>query len=164
MSITAERLREVLDYNPESGEFRWLLATNSMVRVGMIAGSINRGGYSLICIDGGRYLAHRLAFLFMTGKFPELDVDHTDGDTANNSWTNLREATVSENHANSRRRCDNTSGHKGVSFRKASQNWCAQIQVNGRKMYLGLFESAEAAHAAYLAAAQRYFGEFARAA
>lgn len=163
-SLSAERLREVLSYDPLTGEFRWLVSTARRIRVGDIAGfEIDRGRRG-IKVDGSQYQAHRLAFLHMTGNFPDIEVDHIDTDPSNNRWANLREATRSENNANTRRNRRNTSGYKGVSWHKRDRKWCAQIHVSGRDIHLGQFSSPEEAHAAYVAAATKHFGEFARAA
>jgi hypothetical protein len=155
--ITAERLREVLDYDPLTGRFTWRV-TSRRTRAGQIAGRYNQG-YWKIGIDGKLYLAHRLAWLYMTGEFPTLNIDHIDRDGTNNRWSNLREATQAQNLANSRRYCNNKGGFKGVLQRGPS--WLAQIQPNGRPIHLGMFPTPEAAHAAYMAAARKYFGEFA---
>jgi hypothetical protein len=160
-NLSAERLREVLSYDPLTGEFRWLMASNPRVHVGKIAGCANSHGHWLIGIDGTQYYAHRLAFLYMTGKFPDLDVDHADGDRSNNRWANLREATDSLNQANARRPSHNTSGFKGVHWDRQKQKWRTAVRMQGRDIKLGFFDKPEEAHAAYLAAATRHFGEFA---
>jgi hypothetical protein len=113
----------------------------------------------MIWIDGKRYYAHRLAWLYMTGKFPDQQIDHIDQDGTHNIWRNLREATNTQNAANSRRR-NNASGFKGV-FWQRSRRWRASIMVNSRRIHLGYFNTPEEAYAVYLAAAQKYFGEFA---
>jgi hypothetical protein len=159
--LTAERLRELLEYNPETGDFIWLVATGRRVHVGDVAGSTDSGGYRHIRIDGELYRAHRLVFLYMTFAFPDSDVDHRDGDRANNRWGNLRTATASQNAANSTRPATNTSGFKGVSWHKKDQKWEARIMVNSRKLHLGYFDTPEAGHQAYMAAAAKHFGEFA---
>jgi hypothetical protein len=160
--LTAERLRELLSYDPLTGDFRWLVATSFRRDVGRIAGHINSRGGKVIRADRVLYQAHRLAFLYMTGKFPALDVDHADGNPSNNRWENLREASMSENIANSRRPSHNRSGFKGVSWDKTT--WRARIGINGQDISLGSFKTPEEAHAAYIVAAVKYFGEFARAA
>jgi hypothetical protein len=164
MSLTAERLRELLHYNPETGIFTRLVRTARRVRVGDIAGSLNRGGYWQIAVDGRSYLAHRLAWFYMTGKWPTGDLDHHNLCGSDNSWTNLRQATDSQNNANRRLRSTNTSGLKGVSWSKARSKWHARIKINGKDRHLGFSDCRAAAHFAYVIAADEAFGEFARAA
>jgi hypothetical protein len=164
--ITAEQLREVLLYDPDTGVFRWWAPgpRSRRARVGQIAGGYDVGyrgdGYWKIRIDGRRYKAHRLAWLYMTDKFPEQEIDHIDRDGTNNRWFNLREATHSQNAVNARYIWKNKLGIKGV--RQASPSrYQARIRVNDRSINLGCFATPEAAHAAYVAAKRKYFGEFA---
>jgi hypothetical protein len=97
----------------------------------------------------------------MEGWMPR-QVDHQDLDKANNCWSNLRAADASKNSSNRGLREDNTSGYKGVCWHKKAGKWTAMIQLNNRSIYLGLYETAEGAAAAYRTAAESYFGEFAR--
>jgi len=158
--ITADRVREVLRYDANTGVFTWLVSVGC-VKVGDIAGSGDGDGYVAIMIDGRHYKAHRLAWLYVTGELPSLQIDHANGTRDDNRWANLREATQSQNLANSSRRSDNTSGFKGVGQRRG--RWRAQIRKDGRRIHLGTFSTPEAAHAAYLKAANDHHGEFARA-
>lgn len=162
--ITVERLREVLRYAPGAGEFRWRVSPSRGVMAGAVAGTTCWRGYRHIKISGRLYLAHRLAWLWAHGEWPDGDIDHIDGDRANNRLSNLRIATRSQNLANTRRHRDNASGFKGVTWVPRVQKWMAQIRVGGRTKYLGYFATPEEAHAAYLEAARQAFGEFARAA
>lgn len=118
----------------------------------------------MIGIDGTRYLAHRLAFLYMTGAWPDCDVDHINLDRADNRWGNLRQATRSQNMANGKLRSSNTSGFKGVTWVSRLSKWRAEIVKDGRKKAIGHFATPECAHAAYMAEAGRVFGEYARSA
>jgi hypothetical protein len=95
---------------------------------------------------------------------PGIDVDHEDRDGLNNQRLNLRIATRTQNQGNSSRRKDNTSGVKGVTWNKQHQQWRAQIQVNGKKQHLGYFRNTHSAASAYINAAKKHFGQFARAA
>jgi HNH endonuclease len=149
-----------LHYDDQTGEFRWLKRTGPRVRAGQIAGFLNRDRYRLIAIDGRGYPAHRLAWLYMTGKWRSLVIDHRDGDPSNNRWANLRRATRSQNSANRRVPRHNPWGLKGVSHRRGK--WYANICKRGRKQFLGTFSTPQAAHAAYAKAARNLFGEFAR--
>ncbi len=165
---TRTRLNEVLCYQPEVGLFYWLPKSGfgrepnrwNAKHAGMVAGGLNAGGYRDIRIDGVMLKAHRLAWLFMTGEWPSVQIDHIDGNPSNNRFDNLRLADVSQNQANGRRRVDNTSGFKGAC--RNGNKWVAYITSNKRRIHLGLFGSAEAAHAAYCRAAVQLNGEFAR--
>lgn len=159
-AITQDRLKEVLRYDPETGLFTWLVATGRRMRVGSVAGTKSSEGYIRIAVDGKIYRAHRLAFLYMTGEWPHDQVDHCDTDRTNNRWLNLRPASNSQNAAN--KRATSSTGYKGVY--KNGIGYAAQITVGGKNIYLGQFSTPEQASAAYVAAANDNFGEFARAA
>lgn len=162
--VTPDRLKEVLNYDPESGLFTWLCVPNNRITIGQIAGNIGIQGYVIIKVDRRLYRAHRLAWLYMTGQWPKAQIDHRDLNATNNSWANLREATRSQNCYNQGARTNNTSGYKGVSWHKASGKWTAQTRINGKAAHLGLFGTAELAHRAYIEAAREHHGEFARVA
>jgi len=178
-SITQEYLKSILDYNPDTGIFVWRErpveyfkdgkqtkehncnawnAKNS----GKQTGSQNSGGYLLIWIKNKIYSAHILAYIYMTGKQPDKDIDHKNGNPSDNRWVNLRLATDSQNQANSKTPRTNTSGFKGVSYIKRDNKYQAQIIVSGKNIYLGYFETPEKAHKTYCEAAEKYYGEFAR--
>lgn len=158
--LTPKRLRELLHYDHINGIFTWTSRTSNRVKVGNIAGNLAPSGYIQIMIDGRNYTAHRLAFLYMIGEWPE-QVDHKDMNRSNNAWDNLRPTDDTLNLANRRVRSDQKSSlPKGV-YRNGN-GYCARIQVARRKVYLGQFASPEAAATAYREAAERYFGEFAR--
>jgi hypothetical protein len=162
--LSEERLREILHYDPETGEFRWLERLGYSIRVGDIAGCLNKvTGYRVITVCGRTYKAHQLAWLYMTGTWVRPTIDHRDLDRANNRWSNLRRATMSANGANRRRLPNNTSGFKGVHQDRQSGRWVARVRKDGQTHYLGRFATAQAAHEAYVAGAKRLFGEFARA-
>ena len=161
MKPSAERIRELLDYDPLTGVILWRVSPSPNVRAGSVAGA-DCEGYRLIRICGGRYKGHQLVWLYMTGEWPSRQIDHIDTDRANNRWDNLRLATTSQNKANMGRRADNTSGFKGVSWYSRTNRWVAQIGFQGRTKRIGYFQTPEAAHSAYCAEAARLFGEFAR--
>jgi hypothetical protein len=160
--LTRARLRELLHYDPATGEFRWLKRVSRPTRVGDAAGALEINGYRKITIEGRQYRAHHLAWLYMTGQWRSGLIDHRDGDRSNNRWDNLRRATASQNCANRRLPRNNKCRLKGVT-RTESHRWRAGIHKNGRRRHLGIFSTPEAAHAAYVAAARKLFGEFARA-
>ena len=159
--LTAKRLRELLHYDPETGVFRWV-ARGHNTTSGTVAGYLHKKGYQMIAIDGRQYRAHRLAWLYVHGFWPSDQIDHIDGIRHNNHIANLRQATNCQNCQNSKRPCNNTSGFKGASWHRQIGKWKAQIMVDGDKIYLGIFATAEEAHAAYCAAAVQHYGEFAR--
>jgi hypothetical protein len=160
IELTAERLREVLDYDKISGLFTWKYPINNRIKVGDIAGYIAQG-YWRISVDGKTYLGHRLAWLYVTGEWPVLHIDHEDTNRSNNAFKNLREATVAQNHFNIGITASNTSGFKGVSWFNRTRKWRARITIEGCNKTIGYFETKEAAHKAYCQAAVKHYGEFA---
>jgi hypothetical protein len=160
--ITQAELRSVVSYDPETGCFRWL-RTKARATAGVAAGGPNQNGYWKIAINRKRYYAHHLAFLYMTGEVPRM-VDHADGDGLNNRWVNLRPCDKKTNAQNMKTPKSNTSGAKGVTWARRERKWQAQIKVDGRHINLGHFDSVDEAAQAYLNAANRHFGDFARAA
>lgn len=169
--LTADFVRQILNYDPETGIFIWKIrkirfGNEHADRIfnghfgGNAAGSIAPEGYVVIGVQGKVYRAHRLAWLYMTGEWPDRDIDHINGDKSDNRIANLRSATKIENKRNRRRNTDNTSGCKGVSWHKRDQKWYARIMVDGKSKSLGYYKSLQSAHAAYCAASQKYHGEF----
>jgi hypothetical protein len=155
-----ERLIELFSYDPATGVVRRKIAAARMA-AGSVVGDVTSTGYLRVSVDGSRYRLHRVIWKMVTGCDP-LDIDHEDLDKMNNRWGNLREATKAQNSQNTSIRADNTSGFKGVCFHKRSGKWLARIYVNRRQTCLGLFDDAASGHSAYVAAAARSFGEFAR--
>lgn len=160
--LPISRLREVLTYDPQTGVFRWA-APRQKCAVGAIAGRTDNRGYWRITVDGCVYLAHQLAWFYVYGAWPEATIDHRDLDKRNNSISNLRLATHSQNRANVPARRNNKSGLKGVTWRQDREMWRANCHIDGRQTHLGYFHTKEEAHAAYRHAATSHFGEFARA-
>jgi hypothetical protein len=149
--LTQAELMRVLSYQAETGIFRYALSTNKRIRVGDIAGTIMRG-YPRIKIDGTVYEAHRLAWLYVHGSWPAGQVDHINGVTTDNRISNLRDVTQSGNAQNRRiAQRNNQSGFLGVSVHGIGK-WQADIRINGKKKYLGIYSSPEDAHQAYLKA------------
>ena len=149
--LTAQRLRELLDYDPETGNFTWRVGIGSRAKAGTAAGCKDHMGYFTIGIAGRCYRSHRLAWLYMTGSWPIHFIDHLDGNGENNAIANLRDVHTSINSQNQRHaRCDNSHGFLGVS--RSRSRWQARIMVDGARKYLGIFQTPEAAYAAYLTA------------
>lgn len=145
MTITQEELKKFLHYNPETGIFVWLIKPAKSIRIGDVAGTvhIDKGGknYIRIRLNHKRYRAHRLSWLYMTGEFPDNDIDHINGDGIDNRWSNLRDVTATENKKNTRIQSNNTSGICGVRLDTRSEKWIAVIKVNYNKKHLGCFDN-----------------------
>lgn len=163
--LTQEALKAILHYDPETGAFTWLVDQGRAKRgsiTGVRPASRDDGRPAIIKIHGKLYRAHRLAFLYMTGRWPAELVDHIDCDPSNNRWDNLREANKSQNAANSRQRTGVKSKRKGAFFHKRTRKWRSQIGINGKQIFIGTFNSEESAWAAYCTKARELFGKFAR--
>lgn len=159
--LTAEEVREIFHYDPATGVLLWRKRHNG-VRPDRVAGCAHQQGYIAVHVRGAGYLAHRLAWAYVTGQWPECEIDHIDLDKSNNRWVNLREAEPYQNCANRKVRSDSGTGIKGVQFRDSKKKWRATLCVKGKKRHLGHFDTAEEAHAAYVIAASRAHNEFAR--
>lgn len=149
--LTAERLREILDYDPNTGIFTRRVRTSNCVQIGDVAGGLCHN-YLSVSVDGRRYLAHRLAWLYMYGELdPNLEIDHINGTPTDNRITNLRQVSSRTNKENRHcRRPDTKSGFLGVY--PNGNHWQAKIVVKGCVKCLGTFVTPEEAHEAYLKA------------
>lgn len=173
-------VREFLDYDPAAGTFIWrarlprhflgegrfsALAECNLWngrQAGKSAGSVTSSGYLQIKTNRhGHHLAHRLAWLYMTGRWPIMQIDHIDGNRLNNKWSNLREASQSQNSANATAR-PSSSGYRGVSWYKTKNCWRAHIKAQGKGIHLGYFSDPKKAAEAYREAAKKYHGDFTR--
>lgn len=142
-NITQAELKRRLHYNPKTGIFTWLISNNRSVKIGAVAGYFNCSYNSVgIKIDGKLFAAHRLAWLYMKGYFPEHEVDHKSGIRSDNRWVNLRHVTHSCNMQNQKINDRNTSGFPGVSWNKSAKKWSSRIKINEKEIYLGLYDDA----------------------
>ena len=153
--ITQKRLKELFKYSKESGVFTRLVSLGN-TRSGSVAGHKNADGYLDIVIDKKTYKAHRLAWLYETGRLPKDEIDHIDRVRDNNIFCNLREATRQENVRNNGLREVNTSGFTGIHWRSDSSQWRARINHNGGRVNLGSFDRLSDAVLERLKAEQRY--------
>lgn len=156
--LTQGLLYEALSYNPETGEFTWRICPSKKIRVGQSAGCKDGHGYILIGLYGEHYLAHRLAWLYMFGRWPDNKVDHIDGNGMNNRRSNLRDVSDKVNSENRRKRTKFSSKYLGVSYAKDRNLWTAHIQVNCKQKNLGRFKSEEEAYSVYLQAKRAMHG------
>lgn len=158
LQLSQQMVRELFVYNPKTGLFI-NRKSRGAAKKGSISGTVNTLGYVQIQIAGKLQYAHRLAFLYMTGRWPD-QIDHIDRVRNNNAWSNLRESTQAENTLNTSLRSDNKTGVKGVIFDKSRNLWRAEIAVNGVTKYLGRFPTKESAEVAVTSARLELHGEF----
>lgn len=138
--MNQSEVREILNYDEKTGEFTWRTKISHKVVIGRLAGHINDSGYRIIKIKGIRYRAHRLAWLYIYGEWPEQQIDHINGRREDNRIINLRSATPRDNSKNQKRRVDNQSGCTGISKHSLANRWVAQITLDGKSTYLGIYE------------------------
>ena len=151
-TLTQNRVKDILNYDPISGIFTWKVNVSSTGRAGNVAGSANKAGYLLIRVDKKLYLAHRLAALYREGEFPPALIDHLDMNKSNNSWANLRHATKAENSQNKMKAQSNNSktGLLGVFWSEQQKMWGAKVNVNRRQHHAGFHSTPELAYEAYV--------------
>lgn len=161
MTITVDRLREVLNYDRATGVFRWRISVAQSVKAGDEAGTLSDRGYVRIQIDGVIYRAHRLAWLHVYGVWPSSRIDHRDGIGSHNWIDNLREATQAQNSKNRKVNKNNSTGHKGVTILPSGR--CRSlIRCDGKNVHIGYFDTPEEASKAYQMKAKELFGDFHR--
>lgn len=159
--LTAQRLRHFLSYDPDTGVFTWVRHHKRTDVIGKKAGC-KSNGYLIIRIDQHNYMAHRLAWFYMTGEWPEDQIDHRNLVRSDNRWSNLRAANNGQNMQNIHAHSDSLTGVKGVTMDHRNGRYNAKIMVDRQSYYLGGFDTADEAGAAYVEAAKRLHGEFAR--
>jgi hypothetical protein len=155
-----DKRRAAPRYDAYTGAFFWRVDRGQRFRAGQEAGTLHSSGYIIIGFEGKYYKAHRLAWLFTYGEWPERDLDHINHKTSDNRIVNLRECTSSQNQANRSSNRNNSSGYRGVTFHKKLGKYQAAIRVNRKPVHLGTFITAVDAAAAYETAARSYFGDF----
>ena len=147
--ITHDHIRTILDYNPKTGEFTWKTHKRRPDLIGKKAGSPTNAGYWAIAINNQKRFAHRLAWLYMTGKHPLKHIDHKDGNKQNNAFSNLREVDRVGNLQNMRKATKaNKVGFLGVSQHQGK--WRTQIMIDGERIRVSGFDTPEQAHEKYL--------------
>lgn len=155
--LTAERLREVLRYDPETGVFTKRFKEGKWP-TGHVVGSYDAHiGYVRMVVDGGYYLAHRLAWLYVHGEWPKEQIDHRNQNGQDNRIANLREATNALNCQNRGVRVDTPHGHKGVYWNKRLNKWVASAQIAGKQKHLGVYSDKEEAVQARRAAEAAHY-------
>jgi hypothetical protein len=154
--VTAARLRELLHYDPDTGIFTRKVRTSHRINVGDKAGSLRPDGYLKISLHHKAFLSHRLAWLYMTGEWPEHQIDHINGVRTDNRFVNLRDVTPTHNQQNQRvaHVRNKSCGLLGVTLAR-NNKWQAQICVNKRQTFIGLFDTPQEASEAYLTAKRK---------
>jgi hypothetical protein len=148
--ITQSELKQLLDYDPNTGVFTWKVRKTNKIQIGDKAGNLSCKGYIVIAINQKSYKAHRLAWLYIVGDWPTDMIDHVNGCKSDNSWENLRDVSHRGN-------CCNRDKHRngklpGTSWYQHHKKWRAQIRINGKIEHLGYFDTEEEASHAYLKA------------
>lgn len=163
--LSIERLREVLDYDPQTGVLKWRFRTSPNAKLDEPAGTIGKHGYRKIRLDDRHYPSSHLAWFHYYGVVPAGIIDHANGDKTDDRIENLRLATASQNAQNVGVRRNSSTGLKGATRFDSPRNlkkFRANIRVNKKRIHLGQFHTAEEAHEAYSEAARKYHGEFAK--
>ena len=152
--LSQSELKKLLHYNPDTGVFTWLQSRGS-VRAGTVAGCTrtwDRHPSVPISINNKKYKAHRLAWLYVHGRWPFDQIDHIDGNPLNNRISNIRECSHSGNQQNRTLNKNSSTGYMGVSYHKRDGKYQARIKVNNKKKHLGYFDTPEEAYQAYVEA------------
>ena len=157
--ITQEYLKSILDYDKETGDFTWKVEKGIRNRLGSIAGTLSQG-YMRIEINGKKYMAHRLVWLYTYGYFPKDSIDHMNNKREDNRLINLREATNQQNAFNRGKHSNNTSGFIGVCWNINANKYIAKCGYNGSKYYLGYFDDPAEASKVYQEFTKKLYAEF----
>lgn len=155
--LTAERLRELLSYDSETGVFLRVARTSNRIKAGDKAGTRRPDGYLKVSVDGHQFLAHRLAWFYVHGFWPQHQIDHINGDRSDNRIANLRDVPPTLNQQNQRRAHSRnaSSGLLGASWDRRKAKWVAQMSCGKASKHIGYFNTKDEAAAAYLTAKRR---------
>ena len=160
--ITQERLHDLFEYR-EDGNLIWQVSSSNRVRIGDTVGYLNISGYYRVQINGKKHFLHRLIYMYHHGHLTQgMDIDHIDGNPANNRIENLREITHSQNLMNAKIHKNNKTGIKGVCFLRKAKKYQVRLAINGKDIYLGCYTTLEEAKAVVKEAREKYHGEYAR--
>lgn len=161
--MKTEVIKQLFDYDAQAGHLYWRARGRGRVKT-RPAGTLLSTGYIGVVVGKKRYLAHRICWVVQFGEWPSDQIDHINGNKADNRLCNLREATNFQNGKNTRTHINNTSGVCGVTYDKVNKRWRSLIKVNGKQIHLGRWPSFEEAVAARKEAESQYFGKWARGA
>ena len=155
--LTQNILKELLNYDPQSGIFTWVVSPRNNVPLGSIAGSIDKKGYIRILCKKQTYLAHRLAWFYVYGKWPTKELDHINKNPSDNRIENLRDVTRKQNMENKKLYKTNKSGHSGVTWHSRDKKWNVRIGHYGKRISIGYFDNLEDAIKARIKAQNKIF-------
>ena len=155
MSLKDKCLKK-LSYDQKTGIFTWNYDGTRGVKAGDVAGYKMQDGYIMLSVGGRKIVAHKVAWLFVYGEFPEGNLDHINRNKADNRIANLRNATYEQNAQNREKNCKNTSGYKGVTWHKRDQRWQAAITIKRKVIHLGYYQDPQDAYSAYIEASKKY--------
>lgn len=158
--VSSHDLWRLFDYDKATGLLSWKSPNSPAVRVGQRAGTLHSSGYLRVNVHGSGFSVHRLVWCMHTGEWPVEQIDHINGNKADNRVENLRLASAAQQVFNRPKTWKNASGVKGVAPCSKTKNWRAYIVVNGKQVYLGGYRTVEAAAAARVEAEKKYQGEF----
>jgi hypothetical protein len=153
-----EELHLLFAYDPATGALTNRITRPPRAIAGEVAGTVDGQGYVCVSVKRKKYKAHRIIWAMVMGYWPKEEIDHWDRNPSHNWWTNLREAGRGPNARNTRKREGMSSSYKGVSWDSISNGWRAQISIEGRKVFLGLFHHEEDAAIAYASVVVKRFG------
>lgn len=156
--LTNGKLKELLDYNQHTGIFIWKTNAAKNIKMGTIAGSVDSDGYICIGINKKLYLAHRLAWLYIYNELPKNNIDHINGIKNDNRISNLKDVSQRQNGQNRKEHRNNRL--VGCYFNKNRNKWQAQIKINKNQIYLGLYNTEQEAHDAYIQKIKQLEGEY----
>lgn len=159
--LTQHRLKELFEYDPESGRLTNKTKRSNSMQIGAEAGFENGNGYRRVRLNGQQVYSHHVIWAMENGEWPSAEIDHIDGDPRNNRISNLRECDRFGNTQNTSKRAHSQQPYKGVHLNKNGR-WVAKVVSNKVIYRLGAFDTAEQAHAAYCKAAATLHGQFAR--
>lgn len=149
MTVAPSRLRQLIDYDEDTGLLVAKVETHGRWKAGRAMGTRMTNGYISVTVDSCRFLAHRVAWAIKHGSWPTDQIDHINGDRSDNRLSNLRSATNQQNSSNKTKHARNKSGHIGVHWREDAKKWRASIMIRGKRKYLGYFDTKDEAAKAY---------------
>lgn len=156
--LTQKELKSRLSYDPGTGILTWINKPNKSISAGREAGCLMPNGYRGIRVDGTLYYAHRLAWLYMHGEWPDPQIDHINRHRSDNRIGNLRRVTNAQNSINKRDNPPNMTGYRGVY--RCGVRYVAKIKKEGKQYYIGTYDTPREAHVAYCKKGREFFGKY----